>query len=112
MVDLNKGVQDLTDKELISIYYAAFQPSMVKKGIYKAAFRRAALKVSNERRIRRRKSIFDAGAKAGRSSIKYPKPKFEGRDLGSMESMTFYDGVKSTRKDFKNPYHSPMLERG
>jgi hypothetical protein len=49
----------------------------------------------------RRKAIFDAGAKARK-----PTPRFERGPLGSMESMTFYDGYASTHPKFQNPYRS------
>ena len=54
----------------------------------------------------RRQAIFDAGRRS-KTSI----PKFEGRTLGSMESMNFYDGYASTHPGFKNPYRSGSWDR-
>jgi hypothetical protein len=53
----------------------------------------------------RRKEIFAAGAKA-----KKPIAMFEHRQLGSIESCTFYDGYASTHPDFLNPYRNPYTK--
>lgn len=49
----------------------------------------------------RREAIFAAGALA-----RSPIPKFEGEQLGSSESSTFYEGYASRHPDFRNPYRS------
>ena len=62
-----------------------------------------AMAVLNEIGMKmRHEAIFAAGARA-----KTPTPKFEGEQLGSSESMTFYDGFASTHPDFLNPYRHP-----
>lgn len=50
----------------------------------------------------RRKEVFDAGAKTRRLGRK--RPSYQGHELGSNESCTFYDGYASTHPGFKNPY--------
>lgn len=52
---------------------------------------------------RRARAIFDAGAAAAREGRTGPAV-FDGRELGSMESITFFNGVMSVIADFKHPY--------
>ena len=97
------GTNSLTSLELMAVYYATWQPAGIK-GIYKAALRRAADKCLNQRSIDRRRAIYQAGMRAGKSKSKNTPPLFQGERLGSMESMTFYDGVAKVRSTFTNPY--------
>ncbi len=97
------GTDTLTDLDLVSAYYAAFQPAGLK-GKYRQAFIRLAMKCDNQRRLNRRRGIRQAGIRAGKSKSKNTPPIYQGQMLGGMESMTFYDGVASVRGAFVNPY--------
>lgn len=57
-------------------------------------------KADDEALKARRKAIYEAGAAASKSSW----PKFEGRELGSMEAYNWYDGYASTHPGFLHPY--------
>lgn len=56
-----------------------------------------------DRFLARAQAIFDEGARIAREGRTGPA-RFEGRDLGSMECMTFFDGVLSVMPSFIHPY--------
>lgn len=91
-------------------------------GKYKAARTRALRKVSTlaeeEARNRRRIGIFNAGMETGQrraacakagipvEDLQGARPVFEGEELGSTESMNFWDGVRFAWPKFRHPMRS------
>ena len=83
----------------MSVYLVLQSAAFEVKGKYRKAVYDAMNILDTVARDMRHKAIFAAGAKARK-----PNPRFEKRELGSMEQMTWYDGYASTHKGFENPY--------
>lgn len=86
---------NLTDAEVRALYYSLDQPHLIRHGAHKAALKRAAKKLEDETFTRRREAIFKAGQVAARQGKVPIRAVFDGCELGSMESMTFFEGVRS-----------------
>lgn len=94
----------MTRNEMMVLYIAA-QKGVCKKGYRVGILKRAMRKLSFQMTDARRKAILAKGRTDAR--CKRPaKSEFEGRHLGSMESMTYYDGYATIDVTFKNPYRT------
>lgn len=92
----------LTRNEMMELYMAA-QSYRYSDGAKSGTLGRAMRKLNFQMMDARRKAILAKG----RTDARCKRPatsEFEGRHLGSMESMTYYDGYATIDKDFENPY--------
>lgn len=56
--------------------------------------------------VLRQQAVFEAGRAEGKKRRRAGNRQFEGRSMGSMELMTFYDGMHDTWPEFQNPYRA------
>jgi len=95
---------ELTDLEVKALYYSVDQPHLVR-GDLKAALHRAARKMEEEMRKRRRQKIYKAGQLAAQMPNPWStQPELDGDPLGSLESMQWYRGFNSVANVRRDPY--------
>lgn len=94
----------LTRNEMMSLYLAAQSALGGKYRI--ATLQRAMAKLNFQMMDARHKAVYAKGKRDARAKRK-PESEFGGHHLGSMESMTYYDGYAFIDKSFVNPYRSP-----
>ena len=95
-----KALDSLTDNEVRALYYSVYQPHLVR-GNLKTALRSAADKLDNELCNRRRDAIYLHGRRDGFAGRPY-KAVFDGRQLGSMEGMTYGRGFEAGQEKRRN----------
>jgi hypothetical protein len=91
----------LTTREMRALYYAA--QSGLSKTRSVGTLQRAMAKLNFQMMEVRRAEILAKGKRDARTG-RQTDPTHEGRRLGSMESMTYYDGYAAIDKTFENPY--------
>jgi len=97
---MKRSKSGFTRLELWAIYYSLYQPHLIE-GKYKAALRRAASKAEWKARAARQREIYAAAYKIGRANLEYAGvPVFEGRKLGSLESVGWHLGWEKGKRDY------------